>query len=67
MANRSACNDVGAYDHYTHSANFRQADWDTAVSNIVFPEPGQLRSRKVVSRSRAHPTGNGSGANNEAE
>jgi len=57
MANGSACNDVRAYDRYTHSANFRQADWDTAVSNIVFPESGQLRSRKVVSRSRARPMG----------
>src|ERR1039458_2687908 len=57
MANGSACNDVRAYDRYTHSASVRQADWDTAVSNIVFPESGQLRSRKVVSRSRAHPTG----------
>ena len=57
MANGWACNDVRAYDRYNHSANVRLAGWDTAISNIVFPEPGQLRSRKVVSRSRAHPTG----------
>jgi hypothetical protein len=57
MAYGWACNDDRAYDRYTHSANVRQAGWDKAVSNIVFPESGQLRSRKVVSRSRARPTG----------
>jgi len=44
-------------DRYTHSAEVRQTGWNKAISNIVFPEPGQLRSRKVVSRSRTRPTG----------
>ena len=57
MTNGSACNDVRARDRYTHFASSRQVSWNTAISNIVFPESGQLRSRKVVSRSRARPTG----------
>ena len=43
--------------HLSYSNGFRQAGWNTAISNIVFPEPGQLRSRKVVSRSCSRPTG----------
>jgi hypothetical protein len=43
--------------HFSYSNGFRQAGWNTAISNIVFPELGQLRSRKVLSRSRARPTG----------
>lgn len=30
---------------------------DSAVKSVVFPEPGKLRSRKVVTRSRARSTG----------
>lgn len=57
MANEWACNDVSAGDRDIYVADVRQAGWDKAISNIVFPESGQLRSRKVVSRSRARPTG----------
>lgn len=57
MQNEWAHKDIRADDRSTCSANIQQAGWNTAVSNIVFPEPGQLRSRKVVSRSRARPTG----------
>src|ERR1039458_5940481 len=57
MAYGWACTDVRAYDRYTHSANVPQVGWDKAISNIVFPESGQQRSRKVVSRSRSRPTG----------
>jgi hypothetical protein len=57
MANGWMHNDVRADDRYTCSANVQTAGRNTAISNIVFPEPGQLRSRKVVSRSRARPTG----------
>jgi hypothetical protein len=41
----------------TYSANAQAAGRDTSISNIVFPEPGQLRSRKIVSRSSARPKG----------
>jgi hypothetical protein len=57
MTNGWACNDIRTDDSFTYSANVRQACWNQAISNIVFPEPRQLRSRKVVSRSRARPTG----------
>lgn len=41
----------------TYSVGGQQAGRNTAISNIVFPGPGQLRSRKVVSRSSARPKG----------
>jgi len=44
-------------DRYSHAAGVQEVGWNTAISNIAFPEPGQLRSRKIVSRSRARPTG----------
>jgi hypothetical protein len=40
-----------------YSVGRQQANCNAAISNIVFPEAGKLRSRKVVSRSRARPTG----------
>jgi hypothetical protein len=45
--------DIGAL--YSPSIHVSVAT--NAVAKIVFPEPGQLRSRKVVSRSNARPTG----------
>lgn len=57
MVNGWICEDVRVDDRYTYPAGVQQAGWNRAISNIVFPKPGQLRSRKVVSRSRARPTG----------
>jgi hypothetical protein len=57
MANGWICEGVRADDRYAYSANVLRAGWNAAISNIVFPGPGRLRSRKVVSRSRARPTG----------
>ncbi len=57
MANGWMCEDVRADDRYTYSANVQQVGLNTAINNIVFPEPGQLRSRNVVSRSSARPKG----------
>ena len=57
MVNGWICEDIGVDDRYSYSTRAQRAGWNTAISNIVFPEPGQLRSRKVVSRSRARPTG----------
>ena len=51
------CEVVVAHDRYTDSNRVQQADWNAIIRNIVFPEPGHLRSRKVVSRARARPTG----------
>jgi hypothetical protein len=48
---------VGGDDRHTHGAGDQQAGRNQAISNIVFPEPQQLRSRKVVSRSRTRPAG----------
>jgi hypothetical protein len=48
---------VDAYRCSNYSAEFQRAGWNTAISNIVFPQPGQLRSHKVVSRSSARPKG----------
>ena len=41
----------------TYSVSGQQADRNAAIINMVFPGPGQLRSRKVVSRSSARPKG----------
>jgi hypothetical protein len=48
---------VAKHDHCAYSARIQQSGRNTAISNIVFPEPRQLRSRKVVSRSSAQPKG----------
>jgi hypothetical protein len=57
MANAWMRENVGVDDQYIHFTGFRQLGGNTAISRIVFPGPGQLRSRKVVSRSRGRPTG----------
>ena len=57
MANELISKSVVARDRYIYSANVQQAGWSKVIRNIVFPEPGQLRSRKVVSRSSARPKG----------
>ena len=57
MANELMNEAIVTHDRYTHPTGVKRAGWYTAIRNIVFPEPGQLRSRKVVSRSRARPTG----------
>ena len=44
-------------ENYRYSDLVHQAGRNTAISNIVFPGPGQLRSRIVVSRSSARPKG----------
>jgi hypothetical protein len=48
---------VRADCHQTSSANVLTPGSSTAISDIVFPASGQLRSRKVVSRSRARSAG----------
>ena len=48
---------VDAYHRSNYSAEIQRACWNTTIINIVFPRPGQLRSRKVVSRSSARPKG----------
>ena len=48
---------VRADHHQTSWANVLAPGRNTAISEIVFPTSGQLRSRKVVSRSRARPAG----------
>ncbi|MGD0156637.1 MAG: TnsA endonuclease N-terminal domain-containing protein [Terracidiphilus sp.] len=48
---------VVAHDRHTYTVGVQEAGWNTAISNIVFPGPGQMRSRKVVSRSSARPKG----------
>lgn len=45
------------WPHLSYSDRCHQAGWNTAISDIVFPEPGHLRSRKVISRSSARPKG----------
>jgi hypothetical protein len=47
---------VRADYHQTSSSNVLRPR-STAIRKIVFPASGQLRSRKVVSRSRARPAG----------
>jgi hypothetical protein len=44
-------------DRYSDPAGVEKSDPTPTISNIVFPESGRLRSRKIVSRSRARPTG----------
>lgn len=57
MANHSV-NDYGVAHHCgVFSAGVQQLGCNTAISNIVFPGPGQLRSRNVVLRSSARPKG----------
>jgi hypothetical protein len=46
-----------AYRRSNFSAEFQRVGSNTSIRNILFPEPGQLRSRKVVSRSSARPKG----------
>ncbi len=48
---------IVANDRYAYSTGVLRAGRNSAISYIVFPEPGQLRSRKVVSRSSARPKG----------
>ena len=48
---------VVAHHCPAYTVGVHEAGWNTAISNIVFPRPGQLRSRKVVSRSSARPKG----------
>lgn len=57
MTNGWMRNDIRTDDSFTHSANAQLACRNQTISDVVFPEPGQLRSRKVVSRSRTRPTG----------
>ena len=56
MANGLICVDVRAGDR-NFSVGVHQVGRKAAISNIVFPGPGQLRSRKIVSRSSARPKG----------
>jgi len=57
MTNGWIVEGVRADYHQTSSAIVLAPGRSTAISNIVFPASGQLRSRKVVSRSRARPAG----------
>lgn len=57
MAHELTSGAVGTCDSYTHSVGIQQVGSNKTISSIVFPEAGQLRSRKVVSRSRARPAG----------
>ncbi len=60
MEDNSTVPKVGkeAFPHCcTYSVGGQQADRNAAISSIVFPESGKLRSRNVVSRSSARPKG----------
>jgi hypothetical protein len=60
MEIQSADSKVGreAFPHCcTYSVGSQQADRNAAISSIVFPEAGKLRSREIVSRSSARPKG----------
>jgi hypothetical protein len=57
MTNELISEELLTCDPDIYSTGPKQAGWSTVITDIVFPEPGQLRSRKVVSRSRARPTG----------
>ena len=57
MTSGSICKGaLGDYQH-TYSGNVLRPGRSTAISEIVFPASRQLRSRKVVSRSRARSAG----------
>src|ERR1700677_1489546 len=45
------------YVHSFDSAQIASGTATSAIVRVVFPEPGQPRSRGVVSRSNARPTG----------
>src|ERR1700677_476715 len=57
MAKNPMSGSVISDENYSCSDVVHQAAWNTAISNIMFPGPGQLRSRKIVSRSSARPKG----------
>jgi hypothetical protein len=57
MTGKWICEGFRADEYQTYSASVLTPGRNSAISKIVFPESGQLRSRKVVSRSRARPTG----------
>lgn len=57
MVNGWRFEDIRLVDPGTYLPPLKKVRQNAVVSNIVFPEPRQLRSRKVVSRSRVRPTG----------
>ena len=57
MANHSVNDSVVAQHGHAYTDGVEADGRNTAISNIVFPGPGQMRSRKVVSRSSTRPKG----------
>lgn len=57
MTGKWICGGFRADEYQTYSASVLTPGRNSAISKIVFPDSEQLRSRKVVSRSRVRPTG----------
>jgi hypothetical protein len=50
-------NKAGAQEEPPENSSFIHLDTNSGIKNILFPEPAQMRSRRIVTRSRARSTG----------